>query len=198
MEDLEAEVARSWWKNLFTQKKTTTVVESEAQEGSETGPSPAAPPGSGAPAVGVFSFMPGASGGAAAEAPAANGPATPLSDTVPNPTLTTGRLRGLGLAPVLVPSLREQLLLHRLVAQEHAETHPGEACLRWQAVLALAPDDLDARRGLAEAFERLHRLGEAAAAYQYALELAPDDATLLSAHARVMALISAEGGRPQE
>ena len=88
--------------------------------------------------------------------------------------MTTGRLKALGLTPVFVPSLAEQALLHRVVAQEMAATHPVDALARWQAVLALCPDDLEARAGAARAYTALDLSVEADAAWRAVLELAPN------------------------
>lgn len=177
-------MARNWWKLIFSRRDATTTIDPDDvmdPPPPPTGQGPALDPGPGGPAIGVFSFL------TAAAEPGRTPAAEPVvtSDTVPNPVLTTGRLRALGLTPVLVPSLREQVLLHRLVAQEQEETHPGEALGRWMAVTALCPNDLEARLGTAAAHERLRNLADAETAYRAALALSSEDAQALAGLARV-------------
>ncbi len=159
-----------WWNVLFRRKEETTTVELTDENVLDDVP---APPGLGAagdvPSAGGFTFMPAeAARPVSAEAPAL------LMDTQPNVAVTTGRLKAIGLAPVLIPGLEEQVLLYRVVAQEIAATHPAEALARWQAVLALCPDDLEARVGAARAYVALDQSIEADAAWRGVLELSPD------------------------
>lgn len=160
---------KSRWWSIFRRKETTTTVEVEDMT---PPPLPAVAPSAaaGAPVAGEFTFLDAPRPDETREAP------TPPPDTQPNPTLSTGRLRALGLSPVHVPSLGEQVVLYRLVAQEQAAAHPELALGRWQAVLALCPDDLEARVGVARALVALGAPTEAEAAWRQVLALVPDHA----------------------
>lgn len=165
-----------WWNNLFRRKDVTTTVElSDEPRDPSAGPPL---PGASEPAslaAGGFSFLaPDAAPAVPVEPPA-------LFDTQPNATLTTGRLRALGLAPIHVPSLAEQVLLYRVVAQEHAGANPAAALARWQAILALCPDDLEARIGRAVAQTALGAVEDAETSWRGVLELAPDHPEACSA-----------------
>ncbi len=156
-----------WWNTLFRRKDpTTTVSTGDESLDAQDGP-PLPVPGAAPPSAGGFSFL-------ASEAAVAPVVEPPLFDTQPNAALTTGRLRTLGLAPIHVPSLSEQVLLYRVVAQEHALTHPAAALARWEAILSLSPDDLEARVGRAVCQTALGALEEAEAAWRAVLELAPE------------------------
>ncbi len=159
-----------WWNSLFRRRSETTTVELSDESVLADVPAPPAfgSPGD-VPSAGGFSFLaPEAVRPASAELPAL------VMDTQPNVAVTTGRLKAIGLAPVLIPGLDEQVLLYRVVAQEIAATHPAEALARWQAVLALCPLDLEARVGAARAYVALDQSVEADAAWRGVLELCPD------------------------
>lgn len=157
-----------WWTSLFRRKdiETTTVELSDDSLPPAAAPAPIS--GDGAPSAGGFTFLTPESAQATTAEPVA------AFDTLPNIVATTGRLRALGLAPVLVPSLAEQVLLYRVVAQEFAQGAPAEALARWQAILTLCPDDVEARVGAARAYAALDRSVEAEAAWRGVLEIAPD------------------------
>jgi hypothetical protein len=165
-----------WWNALFRRKDATTTVEvsDELVDGVGGPPMPDAA-GDRPPAAGAFSFL--------APEPASAPPGEPpaLFDTQPNASLTTGRLRALGLAPVHVPSLAEQVLLYRVVAQEHAAANPAAALARWQAILALCPDDVEARVGRAAAQTALGALDDAEGAWRAVLEICPDHPEAMAA-----------------
>lgn len=78
------------------------------------------------------------------------------------------RLTERGVAPMLVPSLREQAVLYRMAARERAAVDPVAAVELWQACLELLPGDADAWFEFGQALLAARRFDAAWSAFETA------------------------------